>query len=189
MNRFHQILLIATFLPLCWLGMMAVHELGHVFGAVVSGGAVAKVVLYPLTFSRTELSENPHPLFVTWAGPMLGVLLPLVLLVVLQVVRSPWEYLCRFFAGFCMIANGAYIGAGSFQRVGDAGDMLRHGTPIWCLWLFGLLMCPAGVALWNGLGPEFGLGRGHGKVDATAAYVSAVFLILALALAFSLSPR
>ena len=30
MNRLHQVLLICTFLPLCWLAMMAVHELGHV---------------------------------------------------------------------------------------------------------------------------------------------------------------
>ncbi len=30
MKRFAQVLLIGTFLPLCWLAMMAVHELGHV---------------------------------------------------------------------------------------------------------------------------------------------------------------
>ena len=27
MKRLHQVLLIGTFLPLCWLAMMAVHEL------------------------------------------------------------------------------------------------------------------------------------------------------------------
>ena len=31
-KRLHQVLLIGTFLPLCWLAMMAVHELGHVVG-------------------------------------------------------------------------------------------------------------------------------------------------------------
>ncbi|MCY2994781.1 MAG: hypothetical protein NTY19_44005, partial [Planctomycetota bacterium] len=79
-TRFHQLLLIATFLPLCWFAMMAVHELGHVIGAFASGGLVARVVLHPLTISRTDLSVNPHPLFVAWAGPVAGVLLPLVLL-------------------------------------------------------------------------------------------------------------
>ena len=37
--RFHQLLLIATFLPLCWLAMMAIHELGHMVGMFASGGS------------------------------------------------------------------------------------------------------------------------------------------------------
>jgi hypothetical protein len=44
MNRLHQVLLIGTFLPLCWLVMMAVHELGHVLAAVATGGMVQGVV-------------------------------------------------------------------------------------------------------------------------------------------------
>src|SRR5208283_5044107 len=32
MKRLHQALLIGAFLPLCWLAMMAVHELGHAVG-------------------------------------------------------------------------------------------------------------------------------------------------------------
>ncbi len=51
MKRVHQSVLIGSFLPLCWLGMMAVHELGHVVGAWLTGGRVAKVVLHPLTIS------------------------------------------------------------------------------------------------------------------------------------------
>jgi hypothetical protein len=69
MRRIDQLVLVGSFLPLCWLG----------------------------TISRTDLSFNPHPLLVVWAGPVLGVLLPM--------------------AG-----------------VGDAGDMLRHGSPAWQLW-------------------------------------------------------
>src|SRR4051794_14452795 len=110
MRRLHQCILVASVLPLSWLGMMAVHELGHVLGAWLTGGAVSKVVLHPLTISRTELSHNPHPLLVTWAGPVLGVLLPLLALGVAAAVRMPGVYLLRFFAGFCLIANGAYIG-------------------------------------------------------------------------------
>ena len=64
MARFQQLLLIGTFLPLCWLAMMATHELGHVLGAYISGGRVSQVVLHPLTISRTDLAHNPHPLLV-----------------------------------------------------------------------------------------------------------------------------
>ena len=38
MKRLHQVLLIGAFMPLCWLAMMAIHELGHVVGAVATGG-------------------------------------------------------------------------------------------------------------------------------------------------------
>src|SRR5208337_624939 len=73
MNRLHQVLLIGTFLPLCWMAMMAVHELGHVVAAVATGGKVEKVVLHPLMISRTDVSPNPSPLIVVWAGPIVGV--------------------------------------------------------------------------------------------------------------------
>jgi hypothetical protein len=77
MTRLPQILLIVAFLPLCWLAMQAVHELGHFLGAVATGERVERVVLHPLTISRTDVSPNPFPLLVIWAGPVVGVLLPL----------------------------------------------------------------------------------------------------------------
>ena len=63
-------------------GMQAVHEAGHVFGAWATGGRVARVVLHPLTISRTDLEHNPYPLAVVWAGPVFGVVVPVVLPVV-----------------------------------------------------------------------------------------------------------
>jgi len=189
MSRFPQVLLIGTFLPLCWLGMMAVHELGHVVGAVVTGGTVERVVLHPLTISRTDVSPNPRPLFVVWAGPTVGVLLPLALLTVARAARWNKSYLIQFFAGFCFIANGTYIGVGSFGRIGDAGDMLRHGSPIWTLWAFGLVAFLLGLYFWNGLGPHFGLGKAAGKVDHGGAYVSCGLLLLTVILGLLLSTR
>lgn len=189
MQRRHQILLIGTFLPLCWLGMMAVHELGHVLGAAATGGAVERVVLHPLTISRTDVSPNPSPMVVVWAGPIVGVFLPLILLAVFKAARLPLAYLVQFFAGCCFVANGAYIGAGSFSRAGDAGDMLRHGSPVWSLWLFGLLCFPLGIYLWNGLGPHFGLGVAAGRVDRRAAYISCGLLAMTVVLECVLSSR
>jgi len=187
MNRLHQTLLIGTFLPLCWLAMMAVHEFGHVTWAIATGGTVEKVVLHPLTISRTDVSPNPSPLMVAWGGPFVGVVLPMGLLAIFKATRMPLTYLVQFFAGFCLVANGAYIGVGSFARIGDAGDILRYGSPIWYLWLFGAATIFSGLWLWNGLGPNFGLGAAAGKVERRAAYFSCVLLVLTVILEVALS--
>src|SRR5262245_43922438 len=142
MNRLHQIVLIATTLLASWLGMQAVHETGHCLGAAVTGGRVERVVLHLLTISRTDLADNPHPLIVVWAGPVVGALLPLFAWAIAVVLRFPGVFLLRFFAGFCLLANGLYVGVGSFDRVGDCGDMLRHGSALWQLWLFGAVTAP-----------------------------------------------
>jgi hypothetical protein len=169
-RRFHQILLIVSLVLASWLGMQAVHELGHVVGAWLTGGQVTRVVLDPRTISRTDLSDNSYPLIVVWAGPIFGCVVPLAAWSVIAACRWPWAYLLRIFAGFCLVANGAYIAVGSFGRVGDAGVMLQHGSPVWCLWAFGALTVPAGFALWHGQGRHFGLGSGGGNAQSAAAY-------------------
>src|SRR5690349_19654759 len=94
-----------------WLAMMAVHEMGHVLHAWMSHGRVAAIHFGLLDFSETELSYNPHPLFVAWGGPICGSLIPLMALAIIRVVRHPRAiWISRFFAGFCLIANGAYVG-------------------------------------------------------------------------------
>src|SRR4051812_19626552 len=128
MKRLHQVVLLASLPPLCWLGMMAVHESGHVLALWLTGGRAARVVLHPLTISRTDPAVNPRPLVVAWAGPVWGALAPLGVWLAVRAARLPGVYLWRFFAGFCLIANGAYLGVGSFGRVGDAKDLLNHGA-------------------------------------------------------------
>jgi len=182
-ERFFQIVLVATFLPLCWFGMMAVHELGHITAAVATGGTVTQVVLHPLTISRTDVQPNPQPLIVVWAGPIAGVTAPLILWAVCHGWRIPGAYLSRFFAGACCICNGAYIGAGSLHGIGDCGAMLHHGSPMWTLWLFAIVTLPTGIVLWNGQGEHFGLGKACGRVDKWAAVASAVLLLLYLLIA------
>lgn len=192
MNRFHQILLIGTFLPLCWLCMMAVHEAGHVAGALATGARIEKVVLHPLTISRTDVFPNPAPLLVVWAGPIVGVLVPLGLFAVAVVARWRWRYLPQFFAGFCLIANGCYVGAGAFLRGNDASDpgvMIAQGSPMWWLGGFAVVTFAFGLYLWNGLGPDFGLGPSQGRVDRRAAYASCVVLAAVVVLEFALSGR
>jgi hypothetical protein len=188
MNRY-RLLLIGTFLPFCWLAMQAVHELGHISAALGTGGTVSQVVLHPLKISRTDLAENPHPLIVAWLGPLVGVAAPLAVIVLFKIGKCRGWYLVQFFAGFCLIANGVYIGIGSFAGIGDAGDLINQGSPIWCLWLFGLLSVPLGLFLWNGLGSHFGLGKIDCEVSRQAALASCGLLILIVVteLGFSLA--
>lgn len=182
MHRFHQAVLIGSLLALSWLLMQAVHEFGHVAAAWGTGGAVERVVLHPLTISRTDVMPNPEPLIVAWGGPLIGSLLPLAAWAVAVAARLCGAFLWRFFAGFCLIANGVYLGAGSFGEIGDAGDILRHGSPEWLLWVFGLATAASGLWLWNGIGPEFGYGAGARPVSAIFAYTCAGVLLIAIAI-------
>jgi len=162
--------------------MQIVHESGHVLGAWCTGGTVKQVVLHPLTISRTDLTRNPHPLSVVWAGPMFGALAPLAVWGVAAALRLPGTFVLRFFAGFCLIANGAYIAVGSLERIGDCGEMLKHGSQMWHLWLFGLIVTPLGFWLWHRQGTEFGLGTAKGAVDPRTAYLM-LAVVLALVVA------
>jgi hypothetical protein len=178
MKRQPQIVLIIATLGLSWLAMQAIHEFGHIAAAIASGGGVVEVVLHPAAISFTRLAENPHPQFVAWMGPVIGVLLPLVAAILARKLKWRGWYVIQFFVGFCLIANGAYLAFGSFGEFGDAGDLVRHGAPMWLLWLFGVITIPLGLWMWDGLGPHFGLGSSAGQVDRAAAYVMLAGLIV-----------
>ena len=185
MKRFHQVILIASTFVASWLGMQMVHECGHVLGAWATDGVVKQVVLHPLTISRTDVEPNPKPLSVVWAGPIFGVLFPLALWGVVTSLHVPGSFVFRFFAGFCLIANGAYIAFGSLGRIGDCQEMLRHGSPVWQLWLFGAIAIPLGFCLWHRQGTAFGLGCANGKVDHRVAYATVFIAILLIAIGLS----
>lgn len=181
MQRCIQFLLIFCTLAFSWLAMQVVHEFGHVIHAWASGAAVDRVYLHPLDISRTDVERNPHPLFVACGGVIWGCLLPLGLFGLARWLRPAQAYLPAFFAGFCLIANGAYLVAGSGAGVGDVGDLIRHGSPQWLIVAFGLPACALGFFLWHGLGPSFGLGAACGQVDRRAAWgVTFALVVLVL---------
>jgi hypothetical protein len=167
--------------------MQVVHEAGHVLGAWLTGGRVVRVVLHPLTISRTDLAHNPEPLIVVWAGPVVGVVVPLLLWMLARWARFPGAFLLRFFSGFCLLANGLYIGVGSFEQVGDCGEMLWHGSEPWQLWLFGLLTAPVGLWLWHGEGAHFGLGSAKGRVSPGVASGTLMVCLVLLITGFVVS--
>jgi hypothetical protein len=130
-----------------WPGMMLLHEVGYVSAASATGGRVTRIVWHPLAFSRTDVSPNPRPMVVVWAGPIAGCVLTILLERLVAFISPGILYIARLFAGFCLIANGAYISLGGFERVWDSGDMLKLGTPWWVMITFGVLAC--GVGLWQ----------------------------------------
>lgn len=175
-----SVLLIASTMGLSWHAMQAVHEFGHVIGAIASGGRVERVVLHPLTISQTDVSPNPNPLLVVWCGPLLGILLPLAAWGGMRAAAPRLAYLARFFAGFCLVANGAYIGVGAAWPVGDAEVMRRLGVPAWLMAVFGIACVSAGLALWHRLGPAFGLdGRSRVRPGHALAILAAWVLFAA----------
>lgn len=192
MDRFFQVMLIASTLLLSWLGMMAVHEFGHALAAWTSGGSVERVYLHPLAFSHTILAANPSPLYVVWGGPLLGCLIPLLLLVCVRLLAKPYTYLATFFAGFCLIANGGYLLGGIFyggNTLDDGAVILKLGGAVWQLLLFSLLTIPAGLWLLNDLGKHFGLSKDKNRetVDHKAAIVIAAMLLLLILIELALN--
>ena len=143
-----------SFLVACWFGMVAIHELGHVLAAWFSGATVERVVLLPL--SRTDTRDVTHPLFVHGAGAAFGGTFPVLLWLIVHQLRWKTAVWLRFFAGFCLIANGAYIGC-DFSVTGptDAGLLIEHGACRWSLVLFGVLSVSGGLLLWHGQSRNF----------------------------------
>lgn len=144
-----RFILILVFPAACWFGMLIVHEAGHVLAAWLSGATVERVVLLPI--SRTDTSGVEYPLFVHGAGAVFGAMFPVLLWSIVRLSRCRFAYLFRFFAGFCLTANGAYIGA-DFSTAGptDAGMLMEHGAARIPLVLFGVVCVSCGLFLWHG---------------------------------------
>lgn len=188
MQRFHQIVLMVSVVACCWFAMQGVHEFGHVIGAVSTGGGVHRVVLHPLGISRTDVTPNPQPAIVVWLGPILGCLIPASIWWMMPRRWPVARTIATFFAGFCLIANGAYIAFGSFDRVGDCAVMLKHGSTIWMLLAFGAITIPLGLFAWHRLGSVKEFLTAPKRVDPLTAYSFLITLAVMVILQLAFSP-
>ncbi|MBC8351084.1 MAG: M50 family metallopeptidase [Planctomycetes bacterium] len=188
-DRWHQFVFTSSLVALSWLLMMAVHEFGHVLGAIVTGGSVERIVLHPLAISRTDVLPNPHPSLVVWLGPIVGCVLPLLVATILPSNRIEFRNIAKFFAGFCLVANGVYISIGAFDRVGDCGVMLATGSPYWSLLAFGAATIPLGLFVWHKIGSVGEFSNHPEMVTPRLAYTTAALMIAIAGLEFCLSPR
>jgi hypothetical protein len=192
LDRCFQALLMVSTAGLSWLLMLAVHESGHVLFGWLSGAERAVVHLPLLGISRTDFAVNPHPLLVAWGGALWSCALPATILAAARCFAAkPRVFLLACLAGFCLIANGAYLLGGAILTGGadDGGVILQHGGSRWQLVAFALVTVPAGLYLWNGLGPCFGLGAARGRVSRRAAISATVALLLIVSLQLLLTSR
>ncbi len=159
--RSSQIILVLSTLVASWYGMMLVHELGHVLAAWGTGSRVAEVRVPFIGLSQTEMAEYRHAAWVVGMGPIVGVAVPaLVWVLAWWLFGTRAEPLPRFFAGFCLVANGGYMVSALAFPVGDAADLVALGVPGWATGVPGLVAAGAGLAVWHGLGRAFGFGGG-----------------------------
>ncbi len=187
--RLRQVLLLSTFIPWCWLAMMVVHEGGHVAAAYITGATIEQVTLHPLAISRTDLGENPNPLLVSWAGALVGSVVPLMAWALMQWYAVTWSPMVRFFAGFCLVANGVYLGFGAWNGDGDAGDLLRAGAASWQLICFGIFATAVGLWLWHGLGSAFGFRNNSQQISWRSVAATSILFIATVILEVLFSSR
>jgi len=159
-----------------WYWMQIIHECGHAGAAMLTGGRVTRLVLPFVSFSRTDVDPNTHPLIVAWGGALVGASLPLVLWIAAAKLYAPIAGILGYFAGFCLVANGAYIGVGSFNSTGDTGEMLLRGASLWQLWLFGLACVPLGLWIWHVLLNRVRARGGELRQSASRPLAALVFL-------------
>lgn len=96
--------------------MVFTHEIGHVIGGAVCGAHLQNLDLAPWRLPYSVHSPDPHPKVTLWAGPLLGVLMPLA---AAWLLRRPAAW---FIADFCLLANGSYLALSCL-----AGDRLLDG--------------------------------------------------------------
>ena len=174
-------------LTFCWLAMMWIHEAGHALATVAAGGHVQRVVLSPIAFSRTDVSQNPSPITEVWAGPIFGALAPVLLAGSARLISGRSPALLPLLAGFCLIANGGYLLYGVFDPIGDANTILTHGGQRWHLLAFGLPATASGLALWHTLGSRLGL-IGNSRYTATSICIAASVAVVLAALGAAFFP-
>jgi hypothetical protein len=124
-----------------------------------------------------------------WAGPLVGSVVPVLIAVLSALLRCRITYLLWGIAGFCLIANGAYIGIGSIQPIGDAGELIADGMPRWTLAAFGGVAAAGGLWIWHRVSPRFGFGGSPIPIRPLDAWGTFVIAILVTTLGFFIGNR
>src|SRR5262245_34016558 len=148
---------------------IALHELGHALGCWLAGGKVLGLVLGPQGYSGSYAARDIHAgfamphgqLLLVAGGPVFG-----------AAFGVPWLLAARLFkrgtvgwivahgtGTWCIGNNGAYLLLGSLYPFGDALDLSERGVPRWGLFLAGLPLVVAFLALFASFLRGIGLRR------------------------------
>ena len=180
-HRATPCILIATWLPFCWLAMQLLHELGQLVAARRLGVEIVQFHFGLLTVSHTMLNDAGQSqatlLAVTWAGPIAGMILPLAIWGIAALFRLREAFLARFLAGFCLVANGCYLLCGPADGYADTGVLLANGATRWQLVAVGIIGIVLGFLLWNRQGSHFGIGQTPHPIRRQSIAVSVICLV------------
>lgn len=152
----HDVLMLraAAALVACYvsfIAMEAVHEFGHVFHAWLTGTQVVDVSIPLLGFSATRVGAGNYETFIVAGGPTWGVAIPVLACGLAYFFAQNVPEPLKFFAGFCLIANGLYLALGCGLPATDAGKLVRMRFSIITLVGLGIFATAAGLLIWHRL--------------------------------------
>jgi hypothetical protein len=121
---FNRYFIFVLLLAMSWFVMTLTHECGHIVGGILCGATLTDFDLAPWRMPYSLHSPDPHPLITLWAGPLIGVGIPLT---AASIIRSSWAW---FIADFCLLANGSYLALAwlSGDRFLDTPRLLAAGA-------------------------------------------------------------
>lgn len=125
----------AVLLTAAWCIMTLTHELGHLAGGWLGGAVLVEAELRPWRLPYSLFAPDPQPLLTLWAGPILGVAVPLLAAAGIR-RRTAW-----FIAHFCLLANGLYLAVGWWEGSSelDATKLLDQGASAAQLWSYSIV--------------------------------------------------
>lgn len=134
---------LAGLLILSWVVMTTTHEFGHLVGGWLGGAKLREYDLFPWRLPYSLHAPDPNPLLTLWAGPVLGVLVPLS---VATLFRREWML---FVADFCCLANGVYLALAWLvgDRLLDTPRLLAVGA--WPASIVLYCIATIGVGYWR----------------------------------------
>ena len=86
--RLGRVLILVALLVPSWFVMTFTHETGHIVGGWLGGAKLTDCDLVPWRMPYSFHSPDPCPLLTLWAGPLLGVIVPMSLA---TLIRRRWR--------------------------------------------------------------------------------------------------